>query len=58
MKKTTRKNRSSASGGLWAVVISTCDTLLTYTTLFKDGTRKHINKGLKEEYSMEQDLFG
>ena len=28
-------------GGLWDVVISACDTLLTHTVLFKDGARKH-----------------
>ena len=42
-KKPTRKkrqNRSSALGGLRALTISTCDTLLTYTMLFKDGARK------------------
>ena len=26
---------------LRAIVISTCDTLMTYTALFKDGARKH-----------------
>ena len=56
-RKPTRKNQSSASGSLWAVIISTCDTLLTYTTLFKDGTHKHINKGLKEEYILWNKTF-
>ena len=33
--------------------MSACDTLLTYTALFKDGARKH-KEGLKEEYSMNK----
>ena len=39
--KKPRQNRSSALGGLRDVVISACDTLLTYTALFKDGACKH-----------------
>ena len=39
--KKKRYNRSSALGGLRAVLISCCDTLMTYTALFNDGARKH-----------------
>ena len=41
------------------MIFHVCDKL-TYTVLFKDGARKMLvnkNKGLKEEYLMEQDLF-
>ena len=39
--KTDMKKRSSALGGIQAVVISACDMLLTYTALFKDDAHKH-----------------
>ena len=51
----TRQNRSSALGGIRAVVISACDTLLTYTALFKD--RKHKRR-IERRVFYEQDLFG
>ena len=39
---------------LWAAfIISTCDTLLTYTALSKMAL-VNINEGLKEEYSMNK----
>ena len=53
----TRQNRSSALGGLRAIVISVCDTLLTYTALFKDGARKHKRR-IERRIFYEQDLFG
>ena len=49
----TRQNRSSASGGLRAIVISACDTLLTYTALLKMAL-VNINEGLKEKYSRDK----
>ena len=55
--KETRQNRSSALGDLWAVVISAWDTLLTYTSLFKGGARKHKRR-IERRIFYEQDLFG
>ena len=53
----TRQNRSSTLGGLRVVVIGDCDTLLTYTALFKDGARKHKRR-IERRIFYEQDLFG
>ena len=49
----TRQNRSSTLGGLRA-----CDTLLTYSIPhYSKMALVNKSEGLKEEYSMEQDLF-
>ena len=52
----TRQNLSSALGGLQPVVIGACDTLLTYTALFKGGGRKHKRR-IERRIFYEQDLF-
>ena len=37
----TAESRSQYSSHSEGIVISACDTLITYTALFKDGARKH-----------------
>ena len=42
-------------GRLRAVVISACDTLMTYRPHYSKMALVNINEGLKEEYFLEQD---
>ena len=55
--KEIRQNWSSTLDGFQAVVISACDTLLTYTALFKDCARKHKQR-IERRIFYEQELFG
>ena len=56
--KTDTKKPNKTDLPLWAAFgISACDTLLTYTALFKDGARKHKRR-IERRIFYEQDLFG
>ena len=50
------KTDLSVLGGVWAVVTNACDTLLTFTALFKDGARKQKGR-IERRISNGQDLF-